>query len=469
MPQPLFCRLAVTSASACLLAAATASVHAQEIAFGDFYNISDANWSAGFSTDFPLFEEGFSDEVGPLESTGFFEWNQWAGDFGGGYGDTFEQMFSQTYFLRTSAGLNDRNYNVGELSLVSVPDDPFGDFSDTASFSYVGGGLAIDLTYQLDGGVEGNPLDANVRAGATLRNTSGAALDLTWIAYTDLDLDQDVDLGASANNDLSRLFSASTIRQSSQLGSVVDLRSVGDLNPTAFTNTTFPSLIDLLEEGQITGLDNNPMSGPGDVENALEWSFTLDAGASVDLALLYEGSFIGGSEDVVFPDNVVDNGDGTFTFVFDDGSPPVIGEAPRTYDPDAAVGYAYEITEGDNGFGELFLPDFFATDGLVLEILDPDHSRFGELILLTPEDDTLFFSFVDVDNLDGAAAFRVTGIDPSLDLDPNDPLAFPTGLTFVSTDAVSFEQTALVPEPASAAVLLMGLGGVLRRRRAARA
>ena len=71
--------------------------------------------------------------------------------------------------------------------------------------------------------------------------------------------------------------------------------------------------------------------------------------------------------------------------------------------------------------------------------------------------------------LGGVRAFRITGIELSAALDPTNPLAFVTGLSFAGTDMVNMTQTpitAAVPEPASYALLVFGLAALgLRARR----
>jgi hypothetical protein len=68
----------------------------------------------------------------------------------------------------------------------------------------------------------------------------------------------------------------------------------------------------------------------------------------------------------------------------------------------------------------------------------------------------------------GVNHFRIMGIDPAANLDPANPTAFVTGLTFIGTGNVTMTQTPIttsVPEPS--AMLLMGAGmvGLLWNRR----
>ena len=458
------------------------------VGFGDA-EISDANWSAnftsgdGFGYGGEFFEgdgfgyggEFFEDDI-PGDGYGgdgvpaFFSWDSWSfegigsGYGGDGYGfENVGQLASSTWYFRTDTdGLfDDREYNIAELGPVSFEGFEDAPVASSVDFGFSGRGLDVELRYALDGAVGGDPLRSNIASDAIVTNRTGAPVSFSVFSYADLDLDN------SISGQVSQLFSANTLRQTSLLGTRVDIRSTGDLNPTGFSNDAFSDLEDQLLDGDVTDLDNNPSFGPGDATNAFQWDFTLDAGEQTTLALLYEGTFSEVGQGLVFPDEIVDNGDGTSTFFFNDGSPPIVGENPRVYDPEIAVGYEYAIDGGDNAFAELALSDLFpGEDGSLLEILDAAHDLNGQLIPIGPGGPGITYSFVDTDAQgDGASAFRITGIDPALMLDPEDALAFPTGLTFVNGSAVSFTQTSIVPEPASAALALIGSALLLRRRR----
>jgi hypothetical protein len=135
-------------------------------------------------------------------------------------------------------------------------------------------------------------------------------------------------------------------------------------------------------------------------------------------------------------------------------------------DPDVAIGYEYVVNSGP------------AVASVLLPSIGDD--RFG-LALWNGSDwvDTTYelwagieFDFTERLASDGLRRFRITGIETASSLDPNDPLAFVTGLTFLGGGTVSITQTALttpVPEPSAWVMLVAGSMVVgLRKRRPVR-
>ena len=68
----------------------------------------------------------------------------------------------------------------------------------------------------------------------------------------------------------------------------------------------------------------------------------------------------------------------------------------------------------------------------------------------------------------GVDRFRIGGIEAEAELDPDDPLAFMTGLTFTGAGPLDVTMTPIIPEPASWLLLTLAMGTCLRSRRTRR-
>jgi PEP-CTERM motif len=136
---------------------------------------------------------------------------------------------------------------------------------------------------------------------------------------------------------------------------------------------------------------------------------------------------------------------------------------PIFIDPDVAVGYVYQVSSGPNVAAVLVPAALANGDGNFTLVID----GVGSFDLLAGVE----FDITSV-VAGGVNRFSITGIDTAAGLDPTDPQAFVTGLRFVDGGPASISQTALtaaVPEPATYALWLGGLGVLVLRRRARRA
>jgi len=136
-------------------------------------------------------------------------------------------------------------------------------------------------------------------------------------------------------------------------------------------------------------------------------------------------------------------------------------------DPLVAVGYHYLTAGGDPNFRSVLLPN--VGDGLYT-LTFADAAGMHSVAVL--HDQQFFFGS------GGVSDFTVTGIETSAGLDPSNPTAFITGLTFAADGSFNGTMTPLtvdvvvgaVPEPETYALMLAGLAAVaaLGRRRSRR-
>jgi hypothetical protein len=141
----------------------------------------------------------------------------------------------------------------------------------------------------------------------------------------------------------------------------------------------------------------------------------------------------------------VDNG--VFRFTVDH-----VGPNELTFiDPAVAIGYSYATGAGDPNFASVVLPHV-GDDLFDLVFGGTHHSLVAG--------NQFFFPVA------GVSAFDVFGIEPSAGLDPNNPTAFLTGLTFVNAGSFTGTMTpfsadiSAVPEPGTLVLLILGLAGV---------
>jgi hypothetical protein len=213
-------------------------------------------------------------------------------------------------------------------------------------------------------------------------------------------------------------------------------------------------------EEEVSGIDQK-----GDVTPLYNELINGDLTGS-KLSVKVFGAADGGSEaSPLLPDTAVQNDDGTTSFGFDVS---LVDTGIVFIDPEIAVGYTYELTGG----------------GLIKGIQAPTSETVNDsdgYIVTLPDGTTFTLTAGQLVKLDeGVTSFVLSGIDPSLMLDPLDNSTFVLGLMFEGTGTGSkVSQTALVvdtdsfsavPLPPTALLMLSGLGllgfAARRRRRA---
>jgi hypothetical protein len=133
-------------------------------------------------------------------------------------------------------------------------------------------------------------------------------------------------------------------------------------------------------------------------------------------------------------------------------------------DPEVTTGYIYQTGSGNPNFASVELPDIGNPGPYDLYRWNGSAFVFDKTLAA----DTLF----DFTN-GGVSEFEVLGIDPGLGLDPQNPTAFITALTFERAGNFTGTMTPVTtevsaPEPASLTLIasgLLGLGLIRRRRR----
>lgn len=156
--------------------------------------------------------------------------------------------------------------------------------------------------------------------------------------------------------------------------------------------------------------------------------------------------------EVLLPE-VITTADGSPVYIFDN---IVSGGEVKFYDPVVTEGYDYEIGLGDPRFASFILPDI--GDGLFdLYLYDDTISDFVFEAIVGADLEYFF-------DPEGVGLFRILGIETSLGLDPNDPTAFVTGLSFVEDGRFTgtmkpiVAEVAPVPLPAGGVLLISGFG-----------
>ena len=215
------------------------------------------------------------------------------------------------------------------------------------------------------------------------------------------------------------------------------------------------------------GAHNSIFTGSGDYTFSFAFIDEFAGGASHGNVYLLVDAVspppVGSTPEAPFmPD--IDPDDGSFDF-----NVGVLPGNPFFFDPVISVGYDYVVNSGPN-IASVILPTIALDDGQY-EIYLWDGDGFDILDGVATADVEYFFDAA------GAGRFRVLGIDQAALLDPANPAAFVTGLTFVSAGTVDMSMIPVtfdtdagtgstgVLEPMTLSLLGAGLTGIALTRR----
>jgi len=154
--------------------------------------------------------------------------------------------------------------------------------ANKATLTYANSTISVKTAYTLLAPGNGT---ATMSEQITVMNTSGQSQDYHFFQYSDFDL------GASPAGQSVQFYNNGSsvyyeVIQTGAMGSVVETANAPGASSSEVQAGYYPALLNALNDGAATTLNNSLSAGPGDVDYAYEWDATLAPGTSLLISKL---------------------------------------------------------------------------------------------------------------------------------------------------------------------------------------
>lgn len=347
--------------------------------------------------------------------------------------------------------------------------------STSGSSSFTHGALSFSLEQALIDSFDdgGNRVGTVLNQRYAITNTVDVPNSFTLTRYLDGDLSFDGTItdggGAILRDGNLIVFETDAADTGGAAPTFVGITSSVNLTTgggtTRFGVEPFSTLVDQISQG--AGLGNtiaNDTNFDGIIDAAFDVTIAISNAISIaaNQTVVYTTQTLFGTSEPPVPGSLE-----VLPLLPANNEPPfvfnVVVEDPDEriwFDPEVTYGYVYEI-EGVN-VTSVALPSELTVAQIGQYQLELFNGVDYDLLALLEPGQIFDFAGPGVDH------FRITNIDTGLALDPNDPLAFPVGLTFAGTGQAQLTITPLaaaIPEPGSASLLMSLLLLASGRRR----
>jgi hypothetical protein len=194
--------------------------------------------------------------IDPNSQSGLFNWSV----------DGTNQLNQQWFWYRV--GNTDSEHSIDTLAVPVVVVKG----TRTVYVGYYTAAFGVEVDYLLTGASTGSGA-SSIAETITITNATSSALDFHFFEYTDLKLEDVVQLGTNLHGQFNEA------RHSKTGGGLVETVATPGANhgEAAFSNAT---LLKLTDANPSTLNDNAGPVGPGDATSALEWDLTIAPGSS---------------------------------------------------------------------------------------------------------------------------------------------------------------------------------------------